>query len=286
MTSPRSRSLLLAASAALVLCALPRSAHACDCAFEPWVLPTSSTKGVPSNTRIWADGRYAESCTQPTLTSAAGVVVDLAVGRVARAGTRFAELLVLTPARELAVGETYTLDGCTIHAAPSAMSFQVTAGPDTTPPGVPSLAIGDSTTGEASSCGATEYWSATLRQDGHLALLDVAGRASWDGATGTGAAVDVFTNPTGAATSTPIRIGQTSCASNWSFDDDGDATGVRVASLDLAGNFSGWSEAHDLDAPGCGCAVPGRAAGPGAAGAIALSIGVLAAAARRRARRA
>lgn len=261
---PRSPSLSLSLLGLALLVWSP-PAVACECGAAGWILPDASVKDVPSNTKVWVSGSGVSKCDNPSLEKESGETIALSRSAVSRSGTRFDEIVILAPqGGDLEVGATYTVKGCELFSfgvPPGPVSFKVTSGPDQTAPVVPKFSPQEPVTGSEDSCGKPAYWKAMLEGDGTFHLLDIAGRAGYDPATRTGAALDVFLNRSGALSTSTVSVGQVPCGTNWSFDDSGEASALRLSSLDLAGNFSGWSAPQTLASPeedGCGCATPGR----------------------------
>ena len=256
------RSLSLLALAVLAWSPL---AAACECLSPGWILPDASVKEVPSNTRVW----ISASCNNPSLARDTGETIPTSRSAIGRSGTKFDEVVILTPQSNLEVGATYTIQGCTISSVGGSqgpVSFTVTSGVDSMPPEIPRFSPQEPVVGAEDSCGKDTYWKATLEGDGTFHLLDIAGRAGYDPATRSGSALEVFLNPSGAPSTSMLSVGEVSCGTNWSFKNDGDATALRLSSLDLAGNFSGWSAPQTLTSPlvdeGCGCATPGKPRAP------------------------
>ena len=111
--------------------------------------------------------------------------------------------------------------------------------------------------------------------DGHITLLDIDAAAVVDPTTPSGTALDVIAGSN-------VFVGTLPCSGdNWNFEASGPAIDTRLASFDLAGNFSGWSdpqqvappdlgedpevEANDSDTvSGCGCRLARSGTGAGA----------------------
>jgi len=217
-------------------------ASACSCAGDNTsVRPSDSDVAVPANTRVWVFS-HGWACPSPALVDQGGAAVDT-TSSVIEPG-----LLVLTPTGALQVGNSYTVD-CGEESWVNE-TFAVTSEADATTPAVPIAEVDEIETSEpGSSCGDYEYARMSVQHDGFLLMLDIDGRGSVDPEAMTGTVVDLFAGDF-------IYVGESACEQNWSFDEDGDATAVRFASFDLAGNFSGWSERQQVDTD-CGCTVVG-----------------------------
>ena len=64
-----------------------------------------------------------------------------------------------------------------------------------------------------------------------------------------------------------VRVGSGPCTGGWPRSGDGaaDSAPVRFGAIDLAGNFSGWSDPVNVQLPdGCGCRLGGAAPGASA----------------------
>jgi hypothetical protein len=230
-------------------------ASACDCdGGVGFMVPDSKTTDVPSNTLVWVS---AIACT-PTLATADGAEVPTTSTALTHRGST---VTVLRPQAALEIGATYRVNGCT---GVSGNTFTVTEGPDTTPPPAPTFSRGEQHTSPETSCGTEDYTDLVVNGENSLLVLDVAGRSQLDGPAVQGSVVDFLFSSAG------VYVGGRPCSSNWYFEKDGEATDVRLAAYDLAGNFSGWGSPQNVEsaAPSdAGCAVPSPAlpARPGVA---------------------
>jgi MYXO-CTERM domain-containing protein len=250
----------VAASAALVGWA--SEAAACDCVPLEGLQPSSTSKKVPTNTKVWLS-RFG--CDTPILQRSDGTPVSATLTKID--GTR-----VLHPDAPLEMGTTYEVLDCS--EAP-VTTFTINEGPDNEPPPRPAVSPLDaeSGSGDFSSCGSYEYVPLLADQTDVILMLDIAGRATLDPEAASGEVSDVF-----FPNHKPL-VGNAVCSgSNWDFDDNGPAVDARLGAFDYAGNFSGWSDPQTVGGAGCGCEAAGadRAHGYGI-----LALGVLGLAALR-----
>ncbi len=246
----------------------PRKAAGCECSNAVTIKPNEDAANVPTNTKVWVDARWG--CDEPALQ-------DVSAQPVAVTQTTIgSDLRVLQPAEPLQSGATYTVK---CEQSSYDTSFSVGGGSDETKPVLPTAMPGDlkeSSLGD--SCGDWAYIPMNVSHDGDVLVLDIAGRTTLSPESLAGNVVDVFMGEV-------WFVGSKPCNDNWSFDDDGEAVGVRFASFDLAGNFSGWSTPRDLSV-GCSCVLVGDRRG-GERGALWLGavVALAMASARRRLRK-
>lgn len=241
----------------LALGAAADDAAACDCAVPSQVTPSQDDAEVPANTKIWIRGWTP--CPSPALQEAGGgAVIETTQSQIAR------DITVLHPAAPLQVGASYEVS---CGSEPPLSTFTVTAEADTTPPGLPSVKEVEhvETGGIASSCGEESYVKLDASFAGKLLLLDIEGEASLDTAALSGVVSAAF------AAGEMVFVGEAACSgSNWNLDRE-DEPRVAYATVDLAGNVSGWTEAAPLEeASGCQMGGPARGRGGIAAAAAAL----------------
>jgi MYXO-CTERM domain-containing protein len=257
-------------------------AHACSCAAGPNIRPNQQDI-VPLNTKVWLTASDNGFCSEPTLSDTDGNVI------AATAYSLEPGIQVLSPNELLVMGSTYYVD-CNPDDEWHEAEFTVSAPVDDEAPATPSFEIGEySRSSEGGdSCGPHEWVALEMQHSGDLTVLDVAGRADLDPVALTGSVVDmsIWVDDT-------YRIGEMACTGNWNFAEDGPLNDVRVASFDLAGNFSGWStttsididalqdDPNDEEASGCACST----IGPKPGGAPWLPLAALALVAARRAHR-
>ncbi len=224
------------------------SAQACPCPVSPGssILPSSNSRTVPANTLAWVIRE--RGCGRPTLADAKGVAVPTT------RRTFEPDVVMLDPANDLELGGTYSvLCGRRVLG-----KFIVSRPADTSRPDAPRVKVGEHLENR-SGCG--PFGTVELEVDGtatdQVLILDVNGEARFDGGRLEGSVVDVF-----SPTQLPHVGTSWACqADNWSFERRGDAPGVRLMALDLAGNASPWSE-PEAASTGCGVA-GGLGQGPG-----------------------
>ena len=273
---------LLTASALVATAAASDDARACSCSLTPAigapVLPPDGAVDVPTNARVFVGGELTHvdetgrvvDVPRPVALRAGDVDVATTTALLtSRAG---AVVTVVAPTERLAAGARFdvVVDGAVVA------SFTTGADGDDSPPAVPVVerATATSTMNDvpfvaSSSCGDGSHAQFTLRSEGVLDLLDNQGGDEVDTETLAGEATHV--GPAGAA-----WIGAGACAGNWDGARPLATTQVRFASIDQAGNFSGWSTPRDVVLPvaGCTCAATGTTSSTstGAAATIALAV--------------
>ncbi len=265
---------IVASALATVLLSLTAPVHACDCAGPPvQVRPAPSDSSVPANTKIWIGHPGIDkiaACSSPTLKDGNDATVATTLSMLYEPDKKWANVLVLTPQQPLMKGVSYKLVDCDVYGQGGHTTFTVSSGPDEQAPAIPGVTAGEITEGSMGSCGDEFYSTMNVQHDGALLVLDVAGQSALESAVPSGTVNDVF-----ATNGEKIVVGNVICGRhNWDFDEDGDATGVRFGSFDLAGNFSGWSAAQTIET-GCGCRLAGAPSG-GIGGRLAALFGIVA----------
>lgn len=208
------------------------------------MFPTADSTNVPENTRVWIQ----LDCSDAGLLDHAGAKVPLADD-----ATIFTSGLlgirVLTPVAPLTQGDLYQVwcDG------PTVFSFRPNEDADQELPPTPHLNHYIDTD-DAVALEATEPFD--------VLLVDIDGAASFAPEDMAGDVSATFYNDVFAT------IGDTECFKNYDFDEGGDAS-VRFAALDLAGNFSGWSEPMLVEEPGC--AIGSRGALPSSSWLVSMA---------------
>lgn len=235
-------------------------AEAKSCAGPPAVLaPAWGTRDVPTNTRFWIALQAAwESDAsldglETVLIGSDGMEVELVETRL---GLYERELSVLTPAQELLPSSSYQLWVCDGPVCSTQVTEITTGtGPDTEPPPPPA---------ERERDHGVKVVSLWVDFEGIL-LVDLGG-GQLDPATLTGSVHDVT-----AAHDEPVSLGRGGCVDSWpgSIRDD---RPLRYGALDLAGNFSGWTEPETLAVDGCACSTEHRG-GSGGLVLLALLVG-------------
>ncbi len=242
------------AAAALAVVAPAATAHANSCQAEAsTITPHAGTVGVPTNTRIWivgptldlygADGQ-GQLCDDPPR------LLDDQGAQVVTSLERLGQVVVLTPAQPLTQGSTYVVEHGCIDAeplddddpmSPASTRFTVDAPADDEPPPLPDVAVdapvvqGDRVSIEVQG----EFDRILVVDIGSEAMLDPAG-------------------PSGTVSTASIAaefsLGNVGCATTWPTVRPGVSTTLNFGAFDLAGNFSGWTEAEPLDVESQGCA--------------------------------
>jgi MYXO-CTERM domain-containing protein len=196
--------------------------------------------------------------------------------------------VMYTPAEELAANSEYSFDfNCPelwSGNAPDPKLFTTGEGPATTAPdrveAVETEQVHSESTG---SCGAVHVGLYETTHTGFVTLVDVHADSDLDPDTLVGE-VDVVGSAEG------VIVGDDTCGGGWLEADIGEFAEVRFATIDLAGNFSGWSDPvlldmreDEVEGEGCACALDGR--GPELpAGLLVLGLAGLIGLRRRRAR--
>jgi hypothetical protein len=198
-----------------------RSSHASgDDLQSAVVYPNGETVDVPTNTRIWAQEVEHLPCMDPVL-NAGSSSLELETSELSVGG---ATVLVLTPLQPL--------EPNLVHTWPCAPfdTFMPEAGGDHAAPEVPAV-IGWESHGEY-------VVLSRLRESDSFIVTDINGGADFDPETLSG----TLSSFGGAA------LGPATCGSDCFAAGHAE---VRVGALDLAGNFSGWSEPVSVEPAGC-----------------------------------
>jgi hypothetical protein len=239
---------------------LPGTSHALSCATN-WVqVPKDGERDVPTNTRIWAHGRFGGASAARLIGPSGEVAVDerfMPVAIIPGEGTNFP---VLVPRAELEPNTRYAIEITYDREAPDAdvterVRFTTGNGPATTAPPVPALV----SIGQRAGVGWTgnQRWlSLGFEPHGGILVADTAA------ALGTVTSADdlfveegsfdsVELGPTTRAvrwlsTSDSVDVGKGDCLI-WP-EDGADRQSARFGVLDLAGNFSGWASS-ELELP-------------------------------------
>jgi uncharacterized protein (TIGR03382 family) len=106
------------------------------------------------------------------------------------------------------------------------------------------------------SCGYSDLVEIRLRTDGLFVVANVTGADELDAETLSGTASQMSFDRT-------LRIGTAGCTFSWPDAEPNATTEVRYGAFDLAGNFSGWTEADKITLPAAGttgCSAAGSAA--------------------------
>jgi|GEM_PF-1222122 hypothetical protein len=215
----------------------PRTAHACSCALgmEGFVAPANGETGVPRNTRLWV-GAFVQDV---TLTGPNNQTVALSRG-ILRGNNRDV-LAVFTPAALLEPSAAYVfnMDG-------QMVSFTTSNASDVEAPAEPVVSPLESSFARdtpspipVSSCGngGHAYDSFSVQHNGLFTLVEIDTPEQLDESTITGSVGDIA-----SITGGDVFVGRGICLFNWDGADEGESTNVRFATVDVAGNFSGWTE--------------------------------------------
>jgi hypothetical protein len=223
-----------------------RSAAA-SCVSPTSIHPTEMTTDVPANTRVWIRdlgiglGADPMDFSGASLWTADGVAVptDVAIPHP--------HVVILTPRSNLEIGERYQVRIDSPAASVEDTWFTVTTDADLTPPDLPTLAVGE-VLHERDSVSLPRIDGAELEVGGAetLVWLDVDGESDLDPTSYEGFVSDVF-DP-----EIELAFVGTGCSTNWSEAEPGAQTTVRVATSDLGGNLSPWTDPELVDLA-CGC---------------------------------
>lgn len=241
-----------------VLGLVPITAWATTCVYQGSVRPGPDDENVPTNTRIWihdiATGAvwkngFDEECPPPRLLGSDGSEPGFTMSVIPE-DADLPLVLVLTPQEPLTVGTGYLVDfECFgVEAGSQPHTFTVSQPADEVAPSIPSLVEYD--VEHSSSHVGTEahYASLLVETDGPFVLLDREGDSTFDPIDLSGTLTDVFDVDHRQPT-----VGDGFCSiANWPDADRGDETTIRLATMDLAGNMSKWSESETI-VLGCGC---------------------------------
>lgn len=231
----------LGGAIALLIATTPRVAAPCDCAVPglAFVAPADGASEVPLNARVWSGGVDAR------LLDAGGVEVAASITRIDVDGIA---IRVLAPLALLQPGATYT-----IERGSGSTSFVVGATRDDEAPAAPRemtrrTVVFDAH--ESQTCGGRgEYYvELQLEHEGLFALVDRDATTTLDGRAPSGAV------STAAFDGVAALLGSGACVRSWPEAAPGSSAGVRFATFDVAGNFSGWSDSSEVEIPGgCEC---------------------------------
>lgn len=261
-------SLLRTAAAAITTLAITTGAHALTC-FERQtdvLAPADGAEGVPIDAMIWVGGHYTNGWTDPVLT-----VLDQA-GDEVEVEHRYIEsvwdwVTVLVPLELLAPFETYEVwfEGERVTTFDTADQVDLEA-PE--PPQYAALADGETQLVQPLS---TEIRSIEVDMPGEglFVLIDLESQAALDADRMEGEVADIAEDPN------EVLIGGGTCDGSWHGMNTSDAVEFRFATVDLSGNFSGWSEplaVQPEEIGGCNCRqATGSAAPLSTAAALALA---------------
>jgi hypothetical protein len=245
---------ILAASVlAGAVSAAPGTAHALSCATNWTQVPRDGDRDVPTNTLIWAHGRFGGASAARLIGPSGEVATDerfVPVAILPGEGTNFP---VLVPRAELEPDTRYAIEISYDYEPPNAdvteqVHFTTGSGPATTAPALPALVSTEEGAGTG-WLGGTERWlSLDFERHGGILVADTANAlgsvASANDLFVEGASfASVELTPTTRvvrwlAADTTVYVGKGDCLI-WP-EDGADQQSARFGVLDLAGNFSGW----------------------------------------------
>jgi hypothetical protein len=242
---------------------VPGTSHALSCATN-WVqVPPDGERDVPTNTLIWAHGRFGGASAARLIGPSGEVAVDERFMLVAITPGRGTNFPVLVPRAELAPNTRYAIEITYDYEAPSAdvterVRFTTGNGPATTAPPMPTLVSIEAGAGGGWLGGNQRWLSLGFDPHGGILVADTAA------ALGAVASVDDLFVEDGSFES--VELGPTTRAVRWFSasdtvavgegdcliwpEDGADRQSARFGVLDLAGNFSGWlSSELELPSP-------------------------------------
>ncbi|EDM77892.1 hypothetical protein PPSIR1_01657 [Plesiocystis pacifica SIR-1] len=249
--------------AALALLAAPRAAQACSCSEIINIYPADTV--APTNTKVWIlNGAFffeswSAYCGDVPLPALVGPD-----GEVPYDHQAFQNSAVITPLAPLEADASYTFQlNCPELYFDVTTSFTVGEGPDTdAPPPVVATRGEEFHHDDLGSCGADHYVEYAVEHDGLFTIIDVHADGVVDlDAEAPAPLADASTIDYIDYETTDVSVGNQTCRTSWPEANYGESADVRFATVDLAGNFSGWSaiervELEPLDDPNVrGCAV-------------------------------
>ncbi|HTV19575.1 MAG TPA: hypothetical protein VMG12_12905 [Polyangiaceae bacterium] len=254
------REILVAGALGCAICALPGTARALSCADNLVQVPVNGERDVPTNTLIWAHGRFGGASAARLIGPEGEVAVDerfMPVAIAPGAGTNFP---VLVPRAELAPNTRYAIEIVYDHEPPSEdvteqTWFTTGTGPATSAPPLPELVSIEPGAADGFS-GRMRWLELGFGLQSRLLIADTASAlgsvsSAEDLFVADGAFESVELTPTTRAVrwmsaSDVLAVGRGDCLI-WPEVDEDQQT-ARFGALDLAGNFSGWITA-DLELP-------------------------------------
>jgi hypothetical protein len=249
----------------IVGCAMvvaPGTAQALSCRTNWLQEPRDGATGVPTNTLIWAHGRFGQSNAARLIGPSGPVPVQERFIPVAIASGRATNYPILIPAEPLRPNTRYRIEVTHRRDPPDediteSTSFRTGDGPKLDAPPLPSLVSKVAEAGPGWSVELNRWLTLELPHDGIL-IADNAG------ALGDVGSVSELLQPTPASfvsfdlspssrvvrwlsTDPELHVGLSDCLV-WP-EDNVERQEARFGVLDLAGNFSGWSEVTELVLP-------------------------------------
>lgn len=268
----------------------PRAAHACSCAppgAAPGIFPHNGGL-APRNTRVWILNPMATGTFE---LHGAGAPVEVSTTRIAALGSTLGgEIVVLTPSEPLIAGESYRVVVSAGFGGPTQQlgMFEVGSEDDRQAPPVPAIVdVEPEVHEDVGTCGETRSVNVTAEGEGLVVMrLALPGTTPDLTSVPPEGNVDFVVNDQGGG----YRWGWGGPCVAWPSDSE--VIALQMASFDLAGNFSGWSEPETIRRPqfsdpfiDCAVAAPDARPGGGNGSAGVVAASALAFAAWLRARR-
>jgi hypothetical protein len=256
------RKIVLAAVLTCASAAAPGTARALSCATN-WVqAPRDGERDVPTNTRIWAHGRFGGASPARLIGPAGEVAVDEHFMPVAIGPGQGTNYPVLVPRAELEPDTRYAIEITYDRDEPDAdvterVWFTTGSGPTTAAPAAPALVSIEPGATDSSWGGGSQRWlSLGFAPHAGLLIADTAGALG-----SVSSADDLFV---AGGSFEAVEVSATAPVIRWFSADEVVAVGqgdcliwpengieqqsARFGVLDLAGNFSGWTAA-ELELP-------------------------------------
>jgi hypothetical protein len=239
---------------------VPGTAHALTCATNWLQVPADGERDVPTNTRIWAYGRFGGASPARLVGPRGEVAVDERFMPVAIAPGQGTNYPVLVPRAELEPNTRYAIEITYDYEEPNEdvterTWFTTGIGPATAAPPLPELLSIEGGAGDGFS-GFGRWLSLGFALQGGILIADTA-----DALGAVSSASDLFE---GGASFDSLEITATTRAIRWLSTRDelsvgqgdcliwpesaGDQQTARFGVLDRAGNLSGWMTT-DLELP-------------------------------------
>lgn len=252
---------MLAASAlGCAVSAAPGTAHALSCATNWAQVPRDGERDVPTNTLIWAHGRFGGTSPARLIGPSGEVTVDERFMPVAITPGRATNYPVLVPRAELEPNTRYAIQTSYDNEEPLSDTtervwFTTGSGPATTAPLLPALVSIEK--GAGMGWGGNQRWlSLGFEPHGGILVADTAAAlgsvdSAYDLFVESGSFASVDLTPTTRvvrwlSADDTVGVGEGDCLV-WP-EDGADHQSARFGVLDLAGNFSGWMTT-ELDLP-------------------------------------
>lgn len=231
MTTKTMRWTLVLSTLVVIAAAAPNVASACSCStFDVFMVPEPDATEVPINTKIWLLGIDA------TVLDPEGNEVAVMRSTI---DTLDGPLNILDPG-ELDPEATYQIITNPGPEVELSSSFVTGTQRDDEPPMLPEETDREHHRRSGGICPRSRWVDLSVEFEGIL-LADVGERATESGMRSGSASVTTIDHR--------LSLGKGGCNRGL----DGDST-IRYAAFDMAGNFSGWTEATDISSRG-GCSI-------------------------------